>query len=481
MSKLNNQLIGDLKQLMEIKSVLDTQTAAQNAPFGQGNRQVLDWFLQKAAEYGLKTGEIDGYAGYAEYGEGEHCIAALCHLDVVPGGEGWTVGDPYTLTTKNDHLYGRGIVDNKGPAIMCLHALKQIAQSQLKTKHRIRIIAGTNEEHGSACIKYYVKNAPKADIPILAIVPDAEFPIINSEKGILHTKINIPLDNFFLKNIAFIKGGDSLNVIPDKASVSIFKNSEAADLLNQISPQKIDDKIFSSPIFAGNILASGAKITDFSIKEEADAYTITAKGVAGHAMAPQNGDNAIWKIITFLHSLSQSTIDSTVLKFLKDYLCTHQSTNALQIFYDDKKSGQTTINMGILEFDDQEQGFLKLTLDMRLPIIASKDEVLKNITAKLPKKSTLTELRWAANLYIDEDDEFIKTLLQIYQEKTGKEGYCIQIGGGTYARELPKAVAFGPMPKGKDGNLHKPDEVMSSDDFVTAMEIYKQALIKLSI
>lgn len=62
----------------------------------------------------------------ADLGEGaEPGLGVLCHLDVVPEGTGWTV-PPYALTRREGKLYGRGTIDDKGPAVAALFALGAI-------------------------------------------------------------------------------------------------------------------------------------------------------------------------------------------------------------------------------------------------------------------------------------------------------------------------------------------------------------------
>jgi succinyl-diaminopimelate desuccinylase len=119
-------------------------------------------------------------------------------------------------------------------------------------------------------------------------------------------------------------------------------------------------------------------------------------------------------------------------------------------------------------------------LDLRLPISAKVEKVKNNIEKALPNKSKMEVIRWASNLFVDKNDELVKTLLEIYKEITNTDDGCIKSGGGTYARELPKAVAFGPVFPGYDSLLHKPDENLRVDDFHRAAEIYKKAMVKLS-
>lgn len=461
-------MLKDLAEIIAIKSVLSDPE--EGAPFGRGCREALDWFLAKAEEYGFKTGNYDGYCGYAEYGEGKECIGALCHLDVVPAGEGWQT-DPFELVVKDDTLFGRGVVDDKGSVVMCLHALKEIKESAIKLNKRIRIIAGCNEEHGSACIKYYVNHG---EIPSMSFVPDSDFPLINSEKGILHLMYSLPLDNFFAKNVAFISGGESYNVVPDRAKISIFKDSDLGGKFLSICDGKISNKLFTSSAVVGGLLAAGYHIEDFSVIDEGEVITVEARGVAGHAMAPDKADNAIWKLFKFL---ALFTSDSELVSFMNEYICRNDATEALGIYKCDDVSGDLTMNMGIIKVDDDR---LYFSLDMRLPVCATPEEIKRQIASKLPGKAKIEEKKFAPNLYIDKNSQLVQTLLKVYQDCTGNEPRCLICGGGTYARELPNTVAFGPTFEGTETNIHNVDEHVPVDEFYKAAQIYKKAMIELA-
>ena len=74
---------------------------------------------------GFRTKNIDGYCGYIEFGEGEDLVGIIGHLDVVPTDEGWTY-PPFSGTIFDNKIYGRGAIDDKGPVIASLYAMKSI-------------------------------------------------------------------------------------------------------------------------------------------------------------------------------------------------------------------------------------------------------------------------------------------------------------------------------------------------------------------
>ena len=457
-------MLNDLKEIIAIDSVYGEPQ--ENAPFGVKARAALDWFLKKSAEFGFKTGESDGYCGWAEIGEGERMIGVLCHLDVVPAGDGWSY-PPYRMTVDGGRIYGRGVADDKGALVACMHALKSIKDEGEPLNGRIRIIVGCNEENGSACMKHYVEHC---EIPYASIVPDADFPIINSEKGILGLKVRVPADTFFAENIAALSGGIKSNVVPDRARLIVKKGSPLYMRLKDISP--LDERLFKCRPIAGALITDGHEFKDFAVNDGADGLAIEAVGVAGHAMEPEKGDNAIHKIFSFLSSLT----DSEVVAAIYENMCTPLACAKLGFAAADEQSGDTTFNLGVINYD---RSGLELELNIRLPICSDKDDVEKCVLSKLPKGSKTTERMFSENLFIDKDSPLIKTLLRVYGEVTGNDMYCIKTGGGTYAKELPKAVAFGPTFPDTVTNLHNADENLPVTEFEMLKPIYRAAMLAL--
>ena len=176
MEKYQNELLKDTIELLSFDG--EEGKPLPGAPFGEGNRQCLDWFLSKAESFGFQTKNLDGYCGVADIGEGE-AFGILGHLDTVPVGDGWT-HNPYGEIS-GDVIYGRGVVDDRGPMLACLYAVKSLLDEGLIPKKRIRFIVGCNEETGWRCIKHF--NTVEK-MPDTGFSPDADFPVINCEKGI---------------------------------------------------------------------------------------------------------------------------------------------------------------------------------------------------------------------------------------------------------------------------------------------------------
>ncbi len=430
-------MIKDLAALVEVPSV--ASAAEENAPFGTENRRALDIFLSRAKELGLKTGECGGYAGWAEYGEGKLTAGALAHLDVVPASDGWT-SPPFTLDVRGGIMYGRGVSDDKGPLVACLYALARLAEEKRTLRGRVRLIAGCNEEEGSACIKHYVSSG--CEIPVLSFTPDSDFPVTASEKGIAHIAVTLPESDETAVSLAELSGGSRPNIVPDFCRAAIR---------------------------AGSPAAKRAK----DIPEEGGMLRITARGVSAHGSAPEKGDNAITKLLPRLAELLPR---DEGLRAAAELFRDLASPVRLGLGGEDE-SGKTTLNVGMISCSDRR---ITLTLDLRLPAMYTADDAVKALGKAFPRGTDIRVLHAAKALIADEDSPLVRTLMDVYREHTGDySSRPLHIGGGTYAKELPGCVAFGAVFPGRETHMHETDECYPLADFEKLVDIYRDAFIRL--
>lgn len=112
-----NEFLCDLAKVIEVQSVRGP--ADLHAPFGKGPRQILRVAVKLADQYGFKTSIVNDAVAVAQWGpDTSDYIGIVGHLDVVAAGEGWQ-SDPFKLNVREDTLYGRGVLDNKGPLWRC--------------------------------------------------------------------------------------------------------------------------------------------------------------------------------------------------------------------------------------------------------------------------------------------------------------------------------------------------------------------------
>ncbi len=452
-------IIKTTQQLVRIKSTEGKPKVGM--PFGEGPYEALEFMLEKAERMGFSTKNVDGYAGHAEIGEGKKIVGVLVHLDVVPEGSGWTY-PPYEAQIYNGKIFGRGTNDDKGPAVASLFAAKAIKESNLNINKKIRIIFGTNEETRWEGIEYYLQ---KEDSPDIAFTPDSDFPVIHGEKGILE----ISLQKKFSKSrdsevmIKEIRGGNRSNMVPDLCTtvLKVSKNRKAS-LLEKIN------KI---------ALKKGYNI---SIREQEDIITLKIKGKSAHASTPQLGQNAISITFNFLNELNIDNGEiGRFIKFYNNKIGLEYNGESIGCQLEDEVSGKLTFNVGVAELDERNA---KLSINIRYPIKYSKDDVEKRIKDNIKDIGIQYKVHnHLKSINYPKDHMLIKKLMKVYREVTGDDSSNpITIGGGTYARAIENAVAFGPSFPGSEKIAHQKDEYISIDNLMKCTEIYCKALYELA-
>jgi len=451
-----DDMVEALRGVLRIPSLEDARSGP-NAPFGAAVREALDYTIELCDRLGFRTRDVDGYAAHAEFGEGAEYIGALGHLDVVPEGDRW-VHPPYGAELEDGYIYARGASDDKGPTYAALFAAKAIMACGLPLSRRIRVIFGCNEESGFGCVEHYF-NVAKEERPRYAFTPDAGFPLIYAEKGIANLVLekNLPQGDLPLY-ISGAHGGRRPNMVPDLAEATITGDLEAVALA----------------------AAEIGKFWDRNVTHDfrGASFVVSAIGKSAHGARPSGGDNAIARLARALSTLNLPEKD-VWLKWAAD---TVDTTGAgLGIARTDEVAGALTSNLGILEYTDKNT--VRLTYNIRYPVTWNITELLE---ANRPIREAggwqIAEHHDQPPLYVPLDQEPVATLLRVYQEETGdtasKPG---TMGGGTYARATPNAVAYGAgFPGGGDGPAHEPEERIAVSSLVKAAKIYAHAMYELA-
>jgi succinyl-diaminopimelate desuccinylase len=449
--EMQEEIIKSVQEVVRIKSV--EEEAKQGMPFGEGVHNALLYCLESSKRLGFKTVNVDNMIGYAEYGTGDEMIAVLGHLDIVPEGEGWTY-PPYAAEIHHGKIYGRGTTDDKGPLIGALYALKAIKDLNIPLKRRVRVFFGLNEETGSQCVKHYVDKGE--EMPVCGFTPDAEYPIINGEKGIVTCKYKRKLvqdGNLILKSI---KGGVAANVVPDYAEAAVIVPK------NEIQ----------------NIKTSAEEIKEIVVEGKDDLIIIKSHGISAHGSTPEKGKNAISHLIMFLGKLNFSKDTKEFFDFYNKYIGLDVNGVNLGIGLEDEISGKFIFNLGVISGYQDE---ITIDINMRYPVTRTYEEFIDIFNEKMSLgKLQEVFLRHKKSLYVSPDTEFIKKLQKVYEEKVGGTADLISIGGGTYAKAMKNVVAFGPIFKGEPMVEHKPDEYIEIDSLIKNVQIMAAAIVELA-
>lgn len=458
-------MIKDLAKLISFETTLSE--AKPNAPFGKNIADALEFLLSRAKEFGLDeitNKQKYGFCQVSGSTKKDEIVGSLGHIDVVPAGDlsKWD-SPPFELSIRDGIMYGRGVSDDKGACIAVLYALKRIKDNNIKLKRHARLIIGCNEETDMSCIKAYVK---EQTMPVCSFVPDADFPIINSEKGIIQFDIIVPVPS--LSKIIDIKGGFRANMIPEHSTVLVKKGNA------------IYDKLANMPALDEILNPTEAKL--YNLKSLDEGFEITANGISGHAMAPHKGRNAIMLNFLMLAALVndlKGIDDEQVLYKLHRMLTNDDFRMENGLVVDDEDSGNWTFNPGLIKIEGEN---LHLTVDCRLPRTLDDKKVLDLVHKALNTLGVSAELKtreYKPGLFVAKDDPLVKTLLNVYHKHTGLPMTCIKSGGGTYARQLTNAVAFGTRFVGVKTDIHSPNEQYPEADLHKLVDIYYDAFLEL--
>jgi len=437
-------LLKDIQELIKIPSMLDEQTSGPGAPFGRDVARALEAYLDLAKQMGFKVKNVDGYAGHVEYGEGEEILGVLVHLDVVPPGSGWDC-DPFAGQVNGGKLVGRGAVDNKGPAVIALYALKALKESGQTLNKRVRLIAGTDEESGMRCLEYYFKHEEK---PAMGFSPDADFPLIFAEKGILHLRAFWQVKGPILA----LSGGERPNIVPQTAEARVKLAADLTDLAGRVG---VADKV--------------------EVTKQGEEFIISAKGKSSHASMPEKGENAITRLLDALGNLDLGEQKQAV-GFLAR-VGRGLNGEGLNIALSDDVSGKLTCNLGMVRFAD---GRGEVVLDVRSPVTLKLEDTITRAKEALEQQGFSVKVTDCDPPHVvPQDSKLVKSLLKVYREVTGDDREAVSIGGGTYARKLDGAVAFGPVLQGREEVAHIANEYIYLKDIKKCLEIYAKAILEL--
>ena len=438
-------IVRDIARLVNVPSV--EGPAEPDAPYGAEPKRALLCALEIAEELGLQTANCENRMGYAVIGEdcGQGYLATITHVDVVPAGEGWPA-DAFSLREQDGWLLGRGVMDDKGPSVLCLYALKYLKEAGIPLRYPIRALLGSNEESHMHDLEYYQEHNPD---PLFCFSPDADFPLICGEKGIYHGKLvsrHVPV------NILEINGGVAANAVPAEATARVRAQG----------------------------LESDCAVTAAEL--ESGVWTLTSVGISGHASTPQGTVNAIGLLVDYLleHDIPADSerpyfeLISRLLRVTDGSLLGLQST-------DDFFTPLTAVG-GKISTDSY--GRISQTVDCRYGLTMTGERITELLREAAGSSAEVFAVNDSVPFCMDPENPAVRACIDSYNQVTGENARPFTIGGGTYARHFPNAVAFGPEHPERPaadfcGPIHGINEAAKKSDFMEALRIYILALLRL--
>ncbi|MCR4780889.1 MAG: Sapep family Mn(2+)-dependent dipeptidase [Ruminiclostridium sp.] len=447
------RLLSVLDELVAVKSVKGEP--APGAPFGRGPRAALDKMLGICRSAGFDTKLYYDVIGTADLCPEDDFpeLGILCHLDVVPaeGQTGWKT-DPFKMSEKDGILYGRGVIDDKGPLAAAFIAMKCIKDLGIPLKKGVRLIFGTDEENGSQDLELYTA---KNRLPDHIFTPDAAFPVINIEKGMMRSKFS---GSYRGGSIIKFRGGSIPNAVPDYAECEL--SGISLPLIRQET----------------NLDRSGAV---FTVIDAGKSVMIECSGRSAHASTPESGINAVTALIAVLNRLPLAEgKQKEIIKGLGSIFPFGETdgTNAgLKCTYD--SSGALTLVFSIFNMENGKCGG---TIDVRFPACMSLAEVENGEKTALAAAGCVFDGYMGDEPHVtDSSSDFVKKLLAAYERVEGTKGECIAVGGNTYVHNIKGGVAFGVERDGTDYNMHGANEYITIEELLKDAQIFAEAIAEI--
>ena len=456
--ELKDELIRDIQKWVSIPSVSSGRDG--DKPFGPVVARMLDTALETARDYGFETRNIDYYAGDISMGSGEQTLGMLAHLDVVPAGEGWT-HDPFGGEIAEGKIFGRGTIDDKGPALCALYAMRAVRDAGVPLKDGVRLILGCDEEVGMSDMRYY---ASKLKMPDYGFSPDAEFPVINIEKGGVNVELSYRGAGEAEAEIPVYKlyAGERPNVVHAHAYAIVGTE--------KVPCAEIEKRI------AAHAAAVGQKL---SVKDlGGNRAEISAEGVLSHGSLPELGVNAASVLLIALKAIGAGAGVQPALNMMTACIGMEPDGASLNIKREDEISHNLSCNLGILRWDGEN---FSATLDIRYPLCTNEVEILGNIACTVSKYGVhVRRIGGHTPHHVPADHKIVRGLMQVYNELTGDDAKPLAIGGGTYSRMMPNTVAFGVVFPGQEDCCHIADEYIDIDRMMQATRIFAHAIAELA-
>ena len=288
----------------------------------------------------------------------------------------------------------------------------------------------------------------------MGFTPDAEYPVINGEKGIINVTYSRKYTQSGDLKLVSVNGGTAPNVTPAAASATLACSPETAAAIAALSFPKV------------------------TITAVDGGVQVDAEGVSAHGSTPWQGENAIGRLMIALDAMPFEGQVKDWIHFLAAKLGMESTGKSAGIYLHDEVSGDLSLNWGTFKADDSS---LSMIINYRYPVTKEYADCAPALDALFAEAGfEKTAEAHKGKLYIPADSELVKILLKVYKEHTGIDGKPICIGGGTYAKCLPNILAFGPIFPGDEVREHKPDEFIEIPKLMKNAQIIASAMYEMA-
>ncbi|MDY7230090.1 Sapep family Mn(2+)-dependent dipeptidase [Hyalangium rubrum] len=474
------------QQLVRFKTVSSEQPAAKSPGIAAMGR-----FLQKWAQthgFAFRTvGQNDVFE--LAWGEGAPHLGFIFHGDVVPAPAHEWKSNPFEAKVRNGRLYGRGVMDDKGPIAMGLVSLAMAKEMGLKPhKGKVLLIIGNGEESDWKGMQEYTRTEV---LPTHAVSVDSEYPVVVAQSGFVALTLEAALESEAKGEGTLVavdaSAGEFLTQVPGAAMLSLVPTSgtsleqalaAAKAAVESVRKERstLKAEVRSAPLVG--LAGGGMRIV------------ITTQGKAVHSSAPEQGQNALWDLSAIAEKLP--LVDNGIAAMLRAVARRFDGDHhgdRLGFTGKDPLMGPMIVAATLLRV---KEGKVSLGVNLRRPRSEEGDEdfhqALNHAVSRITQESDGRIVegpgRYVGEPHVaDVSGPLVLTLMDIYKRHQNIRSNIapISIAGGTYARLFPRGVDFGPGLPGQVYTGHAPDEFISLEHLGLGTQMLAEALHSLAL
>ncbi|HEX3583841.1 MAG TPA: Sapep family Mn(2+)-dependent dipeptidase [Thermoanaerobaculia bacterium] len=400
-------------------------------------------------------------------------LGLMVHGDVQPVDEdSWTF-PPFAGKADDQFVYGRGAADDKGPLVQALLAMASLRESGVPRTHTVRLLVGSDEESTNLDIADYLKTHKAPDY---SLVLDSEFPVVVGEKAWNSLTLTTPLaerePNKSLYSVAKLDAGLATSIVPDYARIELAWTDAGMNwdpLIAKLNAVKLPEGTrLATNVAKGGILqvAVYGKSAHAGVNITGGRNALVALAIAMNGLLPEGGAN---DLLTFARIAGSDLYGG-----------------GLGITDNAPLWGRYAVNVATIKLaDDPKQSTLTINVRSTPPRTGEQlESYLADFVKKFNKKYGASLVAGGyykdAPLGFDPHSKMVKRLLADYTAATGEHAKPAISGGGTYAKRLPNAIAFGMWFPGKPYPGHDVDEKIPIADLVRGEKVLVYTLTDIA-
>ena len=434
-----------------------------------------EWLRQTSAALGLAARDAGMVTEIELPGPaGAPALGLMVHGDVQPVDEkAWTV-PPFAGVVRDGRVWGRGAADDKGPMIQALLAMAALKEAGPARTHTVRLLVGSDEESGSSDLKSYLQTHEPPD---LSLVLDSEFPVVVGEKawdGLTVSADPIERDSRTPWTVASVEAGLAPSIVPDRARLALRWRA---------------GKPAWKDLVARLVAKTPPPGTRLEITPNGSELEVLAQGRAAHAgVNLQGGRNALVALARAVEGELPAGGADDLLAFAR---FSGQDLRGTALGLPQDRWGGYAVNVATLgthaDLAPAEEGKLTLVINLRRPPPLTGPQARDRLFALVADFAARRGATLRAGgffqdepLAFDPESNIVRRLMAAYRRATGEDVPPAISGGGTYAKRLPRSIAFGMWFPGKPYPGHDSDEQIPVADLHRGAHALIEALLDLA-